>query len=316
MNLKLSIIIPVYNESESILTLNQQIASVVLKEKLSTEIIFIDDGSTDGSWGIIRNISKKHNKYLCVRGINFGINSGKSAALNEGFMHAQGEVIITMDGDLQDDPIEIPNFYHAISSDNFDLVSGWKKKRKDPLSKTIPTKIYNWATRVLSGISLHDFNCGFKAYKREVIKNIIVSGEMHRYIPLLVKQRGYDKIGEMIVNHRSRKHGKSKYGIERFSNGFLDLLTIAFLNKFGKRPMHIFGLLGIISFFIGFVISFYLAYAKLFYEQYNMTDRPIFYFSLLCMIIGSQFFLTGFLAEMIIRKRKNDHNSIIEKIGF
>ena len=314
--MKLSIIIPVFNESDSILTLTKEISSIVFKEKLSTEIIFIDDGSTDKSWDIIKKSSKKHNKYLMVRGISFGVNSGKSAALNEGFLHAQGKVVITMDGDLQDDPKEIPSFYDAICIDNFDLVSGWKKKRNDPLSKTIPTKLYNWVTRLFSGISLHDFNCGFKAYRLDVVKNIIVSGEMHRYIPLLVKQKGYDKIGEMIVNHRSRKYGKSKYGIERFSNGFLDLLTIAFLNKFGKRPMHIFGFLGIISFLIGFGISFYLAYAKLFYDQYNMTERPIFYFSLLCMIIGSQFFLTGFLGEMMIRKRKNHNDSIIEKKGF
>ena len=314
--MKLSIVIPVYNESDSIFALTREIYSVVSKQKISTELIFVDDGSTDESWSIIKSISKKKHKYFSIRGISFGRNSGKSVALNEGFVHAQGEVVITMDGDLQDDPKEIPNFYDSICVDDFDLVSGWKKKRKDPLTKTIPTKLYNWVTRLFSGISLHDFNCGFKAYKREVVKNITVTGEMHRYIPLLVKQKGYDKIGEMIVNHRSRKYGKSKYGIERFSNGFLDLLTIAFLNKFGKRPMHIFGFLGIISFLVGFGISFYLAYAKLFYEQYNMTDRPIFYFSLLCMIIGSQFFLTGFLAEMIIRKRKDNNDSIMEKIGF
>ena len=314
--MKLSIIIPVYNESESILTLKQEIASIVLKEKISTELIFVNDGSSDNSWEKIKKIAKKINKYLIVRGISFARNSGKSNALNEGFIHSRGNVIITMDGDLQDDPNEILSFYEAIAIDNFDLVSGWKKKREDPISKTIPTKIFNWATRLFSGISLNDFNCGFKAYKRDVIKNIIVSGEMHRYIPLLVKQKGYNKIGEIVVNHRSRKYGKSKYGIERFSNGFLDLMTIAFLNKFGKRPMHFFGLLGLISFFIGFLISFYLAYAKLVYAQYNMTDRPIFYFSLLSMIIGSQFFLSGFLGEMIIRKRKDNNDSIIEKKGF
>ena len=312
----LSIIIPIYNESDSIVTLKKEIDFVVSKEKIKTELIFIDDGSTDNSWSVIKLISTKKYKYLSIKGISFARNSGKSTALNEGFIHAQGAVVITMDGDLQDDPKEIPSFYDSIHVDDFDLVSGWKKNRKDPLSKTVPTKLYNWATRLFSGIGLHDFNCGFKAYKREVIKNIIVTGEMHRYIPLLVKQKGYDKIGEIIVNHRSRKYGKSKYGIERFSNGFLDLLTIAFLSKFGRRPMHIFGFLGIISFLIGFGISFYLAYSKLFYDQYNMTDRPIFYFSLLCMIIGSQFFLTGFLGEMIIRKRKSDNDSIMEKIGF
>ncbi len=314
--MNLSIIIPVFNESKSILTLVKEISAIVIKNKIITEILFINDGSTDNSWDIITSVCKKHNKYLIVKGIGFKINTGKSAALNIGFIHSQGSVVMTMDGDLQDDPKEIPNFYDAIVLDGYDLVSGWKKKRNDPLSKTIPTKLYNWATRFFSGINLHDFNCGFKSYKQNVVKNIEVSGEMHRYIPLLVKQKGFNRIGELIVNHRSRKHGKSKYGIERFSNGLLDLVTIIFLNKFGKRPMHFFGFFGIISFIIGFTISFYLAYAKLFYEQYNMTDRPIFYLSLLCMIIGSQLFLAGFIGEMIVRKKKNQNESMIEKIGF
>ena len=314
--MNLSIIIPVFNESKSLLTLVKEISAIVIKNKIITEILFINDGSTDNSWDIIKSVCKKHNKYLIVKGIGFKINTGKSAALNIGFIHSQGSVVMTMDGDLQDDPKEIPNFYDAIVLDGYDLVSGWKKKRNDPLSKTIPTKLYNWATRFFSGINLHDFNCGFKSYKQNVVKNIEVSGEMHRYIPLLVKQKGFNRIGELIVNHRSRKHGKSKYGIERFSNGLLDLVTIIFLNKFGKRPMHFFGFFGIISFIIGFTISFYLAYAKLFYEQYNMTDRPIFYLSLLCMIIGSQLFLAGFIGEMIVRKKKNQNESMIEKIGF
>ena len=314
--MNLSIIIPVFNESKSLLTLVKEISAIVIKNKIITEILFINDGSTDNSWDIITSVCKKHNKYLIVKGIGFKINTGKSAALNLGFIHSQGSVVMTMDGDLQDDPKEIPNFYDAIVLDGYDLVSGWKKKRNDPLSKTIPTKLYNWATRFFSGINLHDFNCGFKSYKQNVVKNIEVSGEMHRYIPLLVKQKGFNRIGELIVNHRSRKHGKSKYGIERFSNGLLDLVTIIFLNKFGKRPMHFFGFFGIISFIIGFTISFYLAYAKLFYEQYNMTDRPIFYLSLLCMIIGSQLFLAGFIGEMIVRKKKNQNESMIEKIGF
>ncbi len=314
--MNLSIIIPVFNESKSLLTLVKEISAIVIKNKIITEILFINDGSTDNSWDIITSVCKKHNKYLIVKGIGFKINTGKSAALNIGFIHSQGSVVMTMDGDLQDDPKEIPNFYDAIVLDGYDLVSGWKKKRNDPLSKTIPTKLYNWATRFFSGINLHDFNCGFKSYKQNVVKNIEVSGEMHRYIPLLVKQKGFNRIGELIVNHRSRKHGKSKYGIERFSNGLLDLVTIIFLNKFGKRPMHFFGFFGIISFIIGFTISFYLAYAKLFYEQYNMTDRPIFYLSLLCMIIGSQLFLAGFIGEMIVRKKKNQNESMIEKIGF
>ena len=314
--MNLSIIIPVFNESKSILTLVKEISAIVIKNKIITEILFINDGSTDNSWRIIKSVCKKHNKYLIVKGIGFKANTGKSAALNSGFIHSQGSVVMTMDGDLQDDPKEIPNFYYAIKIDDFDLVSGWKKKRNDPLSKTIPTKLYNWATRFFSDINLHDFNCGFKAYKQNVVKNIEVSGEMHRYIPLLVKQKGFNNIGELIVNHRSRKHGKSKYGLERFSNGLLDLVTIVFLNKFGKRPMHFFGFFGIIAFLIGFSISFYLAYAKLFYEQYNMTDRPIFYLSLLCMIIGSQLFLAGFICELIVRKKKNQNDSMIEKIGF
>ena len=314
--MNLSIIIPVFNESKSILTLVKEISAIVIKNKIITEILFINDGSTDNSWDIITSVCKKHNKYLIVKGIGFKINTGKSAALNIGFIHSQGSVVMTMDGDLQDDPKEIPNFYDAIVLDGYDLVSGWKKKRNDPLSKTIPTKLYNWATRFFSGINLHDFNCGFKSYKQNVVKNIEVSGEMHRYIPLLVKQKGFNRIGELIVNHRSRKHGKSKYGIERFSNGLLDLVTIIFINKFGKRPMHFFGFFGIISFLIGFAISFYLAYAKFFYDQYNMTDRPIFYLSLLCMIIGSQLFLAGFIGEMIVRKTKNQNESMIEKIGF
>ena len=314
--MNLSIIIPVFNESKSLLTLFKEISAIVIKNKIITEILFINDGSSDNSWSIIKSISKKHNKYLIVKGISFKENSGKSAALNVGFSHALGDVVITMDGDLQDDPKEIPNFYDAIMLDGFDLVSGWKKKRNDPLSKTIPTKLYNLTTRYFSGINLHDFNCGFKSYKKNVVKNIIVSGEMHRYIPLLVKKKGFNRIGELIVNHRSRKHGKSKYGLERFSNGFLDLVTIIFINKFGKRPMHFFGFLGIISFLIGFAISFYLAYAKFFYDQYNMTDRPIFYLSLLCMIIGSQLFLAGFIGEMIVRKTKSYNDLMIEKIGF
>ena len=314
--MNLSIIIPVFNESKSLLTLFKEISAIVIKNKIITEILFINDGSSDNSWSIIKSISKKHNKYLIVKGISFKENSGKSAALNVGFSHASGDVVITMDGDLQDDPKEIPNFYDAIMLDGFDLVSGWKKKRNDPLSKTIPTKLYNLTTRYFSGINLHDFNCGFKSYKKNVVKNIIVSGEMHRYIPLLVKKKGFNRIGELIVNHRSRKHGKSKYGLERFSNGFLDLVTIIFINKFGKRPMHFFGFLGIISFLIGFAISFYLAYAKFFYDQYNMTDRPIFFLSLLCMIIGSQLFLAGFIGEMIVRKTKSYNDLMIEKIGF
>ena len=312
----LSVVIPLYNESESITPLIQEIVSVVQKNEFKTEIIFINDGSTDGSWKKINENQKNHHQNVFIRGINFRKNLGKSNALNQGFKYAMGKVVVTMDADLQDNPIEIPKFVNSILVNGFDVTSGWKKNRKDPFSKTFPTKIFNWATRLFSGIHLHDFNCGFKAYKLEVVKNITVSGEMHRYIPLLVKRKGYTKIGEMIVSHRVREHGKSKFGVERFSNGFLDLLTILFLNKFGNRPMHFFGLLGLICFVIGFCVAGYFTYTKLFLNYYNMTERPLFFFGLLSMIIGSQLFLVGFLAEMIIRNKKIESNEISDKIGF
>ena len=311
-----SVVIPLYNESESIITLGEEIASVCQKNYFKTEVIFINDGSTDQSWSKIKEMTKRKYDYISFRGVNFIKNLGKSNALNEGFKYVSGKVVITMDADLQDNPIEIPKFVNLIIKKDSDLVSGWKKNRKDPFSKTLPTKLFNSVTRFFSGIQLHDFNCGFKAYKLEVVRNIIISGEMHRYIPLLVKRKGYTKIDEVEVNHREREHGKSKFGVERFSNGFLDLLTILFLNKFGNRPMHFFGLLGILFFMIGFCIAVYFSYSKLVLNHYHMTDRPLFFLGILAMIVGVQFFLAGFLAEIIIRNKKIDSNEISEKIGF
>lgn len=312
--MNLSIIIPVFNESESLIILSDEIHSVMLDLQYSYEIIFIDDGSTDESWSIIQSLSV-HNS---TKSIRFKKNIGKSAALDVGFFYAQGEVVITMDSDLQDDPREIPALYNMIKLDGYDLVSGWKKNRLDPLSKTIPTKLYNWATRIVSGISLHDFNCGLKAYSNDALKDIRLSGEMHRYIPLLVKNEGYDKIGEKIINHRKRSYGVTKYGgWNRFSNGLLDLISISFLHKFGRAPMHLFGLLGIVFFSIGFIIAVYLTYAKVILMEFNMTDRPLFYLGMLCMLIGSQLFLAGFLGELIIRnKPQNSIDKISQKIGF
>ena len=312
--MNLSIIIPVFNESESLIILSDEIHSVMLDLQYSYEIIFIDDGSTDESWSIIQSLSV-HNS---TKSIRFKKNIGKSAALDVGFFYAQGEVVITMDSDLQDDPREIPALYNMIKLDGYDLVSGWKKNRLDPLSKTIPTKLYNWATRIVSGISLHDFNCGLKAYSNDALKDIRLSGEMHRYIPLLVKNEGYDKIGEKIINHRKRSYGVTKYGgWNRFSNGLLDLISISFLHKFGRAPMHLFGLLGIVFFSIGFIIAVYLTYAKVILMEFNMTDRPLFYLGMLCMLIGSQLFLAGFLGELIIRnKPQNSTDKISQKIGF
>jgi len=310
----ISIILPVFNESNSIKILAHEIDSVLSDFDLTYEIIFIDDGSTDNSWTVIDDLVSKPE----IKAIRFKKNSGKSAALDVGFLHVVGKVVITMDSDLQDDPNEIPALYHMIINDGYDLVSGWKKKRLDPLSKTIPTKLYNWATRMMSGIYLHDFNCGLKAYAIAVVKEIRLSGDMHRYIPLLVKNNGYTKIGEKIVNHRKRTYGETKYGgWNRFSNGLLDLILILFLHRFGKAPMHLFGLLGIICFLFGFLIAAYLTYAKYILSQFNMTDRPLFYLGMLCMIIGAQLFLSGFLGELIIRNNNISHSKkISKKIGF
>jgi glycosyltransferase involved in cell wall biosynthesis len=257
-----------------------------------------DDGSTDNSWEVIRQLSAKNKR---IKGIRFRRNYGKSAALNTGFQATKGNVVITMDADLQDSPEEIPDLYKMITVDNFDLVSGWKSKRYDPLSKTIPTKLFNAATRSISGIQLHDFNCGLKAYKSKVVKSIEVYGEMHRYIPVIAKWAGFRKIGEKAVQHQARKYGTTKFGFERFINGFLDLLSITFVGKFGKRPMHLFGTLGTLSFVIGLCILGYLSIAKLIYAEYGIASRPLFFFGILALIIGSQLFVTGFLAELMVR---------------
>ena len=318
--MNISIIIPAFNEEESVEKLAAEIVSILSLTEYTYEIIFIDDGSVDSTWSVISGLHESVKRYenYDIRGIRFRKNIGKSAALDVGFSHAQGEVIITMDADLQDDPNEIVPLYKMIKHEGYDLVSGWKKKRLDPISKTIPTKLYNWATRIMSGIKLHDFNCGLKAYSINLVKDIQLSGEMHRYIPLLAKNQGYLKIGEKIVNHRKRTHGVTKYGgWNRFSNGLLDLISISFLNKFGKTPMHFFGLLGILSFFMGFVIAAYLTYTKIFLFQFNMTDRPLFYLGLLFMIIGSQLFLSGFLGELIIQNKPMDSvGKITKKLGF
>lgn len=297
--MNLSIIVPLYNEEESLNELNDWIVKVMKSNHFSYEIVYVDDGSGDDSWKVIENISKKND---FVKGLRFRRNYGKSAALNEGFKAAQGDVVITMDADLQDNPEEIPEMFRMIREDGYDMVSGWKKKRHDPILKTIPSKFYNWTTRRLSGIKLHDMNCGLKAYRNEVVKNIEVYGEMHRYIPIIAKWEGYSKIGEKVVLHQKRKYGVTKFGLDRFVKGYLDLLSIIFVSKFGQRPMHLFGTFGSLIFFIGFVMAAYLAYTKFFTDNYKMmTERPLFYFGLLAMMIGTQLFLTGFIADLISR---------------
>lgn len=308
----LSIIISLLNEEESLPELLDWIKKVMDKHQFSHEIILIDDGSTDNSWKIIEEYAKK---YSNIKGIKFRRNYGKSAALYSGFDTAQGNVIITMDADLQDSPEEIPELYRMITEDGYDLVSGWKKKRKDPvLSKNLPSKLFNWTARRIHGLKLHDMNCGLKAYRSNVVKSIEVYGDMHRFIPVLAKNAGFKKIGEKVVSHRARKYGYSKFGIERFINGFLDLLTLSFMSKFGKRPMHFFGLMGTFSFFFGFVILAYLTFAKFAYHAYKMTERPLFFLGLLLIIFGSQLFLTGFLAELVSRNAAERNKYDIEKI--
>ncbi|MFJ1426848.1 glycosyltransferase family 2 protein [Capnocytophaga canimorsus] len=313
--MQISVIIPLLNERESLNELHRWIAEVMRKNAFSYEIIFIDDGSTDGSWNEIKRIAGEDNQ---VKGIRFLKNYGKSQALNIGFKKAKGEVVITMDADLQDNPEEISELYKMITQQQNDLVSGWKKKRYDSvISKNIPSKLFNWAARKTSGLPLHDFNCGLKAYRNEVVKNIDVSGEMHRYIPLLAKNAGYQKITEKIVKHQARKYGHTKFGASRFINGFLDLITISFISNFGKRPMHFFGALGVLMFFIGFCFAFYLGIDKLFIHPHNrlITSRPEFYVALVTMIIGVQFFIAGFLGEIILGTRKKEKRyKIREKI--
>ena len=308
--MNLSLVIPLFNEEESLQELSDWIARVCTANNFSYEVLFIDDGSRDGSWKKIEEIAGKNPN---MKGIRMRRNYGKSGALQTGFEAVQGDVVITMDADLQDSPDEIPGLFKMITEENYDLVSGWKKKRYDPISKTLPTKLFNAATRKMSGIKLHDFNCGLKAYKKEVVKNIDVYGEMHRYIPVLAGWAGFRRIGEKEVQHQKRKYGKTKFGLERFINGFLDLLSIGFVTKFGKRPMHLFGLLGTIIFFIGFVIAGYLAYAKFVFLEFKMTDRPLFYFGLLAMVVGTQLFLTGFISELIVRHSPDKNKYQIEK---
>ncbi|MUH37792.1 glycosyltransferase [Zobellia amurskyensis] len=302
----LSIIIPLLNEEESLKELHDWIVNVMRSNDFVYEILFIDDGSTDDSWKIITALSQINPN---VKGLRFKKNFGKSQALHAGFKAAQGNVVITMDADLQDDPEEIPELYRLIKEDKFDLVSGWKKKRFDSvLFKNMPSKLFNWAARQTSGVKLHDFNCGLKAFNKKVIKSIEVSGEMHRYIPVLAKNAGYSNIGEKVVKHQARKYGKTKFGMERFINGFLDLLTIWFVSKFGRQPMHLFGALGVLMFIIGFGFAIYLGIDKLFINPYGrlITDRPQFFIALTAMIIGTQLFLAGFLGEILIRSRKNE----------
>lgn len=300
--LQISIVVPLYNEAESLPELCSWIDQVMQKNQFSYEMIFINDGSKDNSWQVLQELAKQ---YPTVKGISFARNYGKSAALHEGFQKASGQVVITMDADLQDSPDEIPELYRMITSDGYDLVSGWKQKRFDPLTKTIPTKLYNAATRALSGVYLNDFNCGLKAYKLEVVKTIKLYGEMHRYIPVQAKWNGFTKIGEKVVQHQARKYGVTKFGLERFLYGFLDLLSITFVQTFGKRPMHLFGSLGILSFFSGSLITLWLIGEKLYniannFKYRNVTDNPLFFLALVAIILGVQLFVAGFLGELLI----------------
>ena len=307
--MNISIIIPLLNEQESLPELTSWITKVMDAHNFSYEVIFIDDGSTDGSWQTIQQLSNENQN---IKGIRFLRNYGKSQALHAGFAKAQGDVIITMDADLQDSPDEIPELFAMVTEENYDLVSGWKKKRYDSVvAKNLPSKLFNWAARKTSGVELNDFNCGLKAYKKTVIKNIEVSGEMHRYIPVLAKNAGFSKIGEKVVLHQARKYGESKFGMSRFINGFLDLITIWFLSKYGKRPMHLFGAFGVLMFIIGFLSTFLIIGVKLFrlsfgYETILVTSNPLFYIALTAMIIGTQLFLAGFLGEIILRTKNNE----------
>ncbi|WP_315012336.1 glycosyltransferase family 2 protein [Capnocytophaga leadbetteri] len=312
--MQISIVIPLLNEEESLAELYQWLTKVLTVNRFSYEIIFVDDGSTDGSWRVIMQLAEKDAQ---VRGIRFLRNYGKSQALHAGFKAAEGEVVITMDADLQDSPDEIPALYEMITKDNYDLVSGWKKKRYDSvLAKNLPSKLFNWAARKTSGLTLHDFNCGLKAYKKEVIKNVEVSGEMHRYIPVLAKNAGFNRITEKVVQHQARKYGVTKFGMSRFINGFLDLITISFLSHFGKRPMHFFGALGVLMFFIGFLFSAYLGIDKLFINPNGrlIADRPQFYLALTTMLIGTQFFIAGFLGEIILKTKNNEERYKISEL--
>ncbi|SEB16935.1 glycosyltransferase family 2 protein [Pedobacter hartonius] len=311
----ISVVIPLYNEDESLPELTAWIARVMEEHNFSYEILFVDDGSTDNSWNVIEELKIS---YPAVKAIKFRRNYGKSAALNVAFEASQGEVLITMDADLQDSPDEIPELYRRLREEKLDIISGWKKKRYDPITKTIPTKLFNAATRKMSGIQLNDFNCGLKAYRSDVVKTIEVYGEMHRYIPVIAKWAGFKNIGEQVVEHRARKYGVTKFGFSRFINGFLDLLSIFFVGKFGKRPMHFFGSMGVLSFLVGTIMALWIIGEKLYHISMNtsyreITDQPGFYIALVAIILGSQLFLTGFVAELVTRNASERNQYLIEK---
>ncbi|MBO0952196.1 glycosyltransferase family 2 protein [Fibrella forsythiae] len=318
--MQLTILIPLYNEDESLPELHDWIVRVVTEHNYSYELLFMDDGSTDHSWDVIEGLAARNPH---VRGIRFARNSGKTAALQTGFQAARGRVVITMDADLQDSPDEIPELYRMITEEGYDLVSGWKEKRYDPITKTLPTKLFNGVARWVSGVKLHDFNCGLKAYRQEVVKSLNLYGDMHRNIPIIANWNGYSRIGEKVVQHRARKYGTTKFGLERFVNGFLDILVIAFVNKFSKRPMHFFGGLGTLSFFFGMIMALVIVGQKKYnilqgLPYRNATDNPLFYFGLIAIVLGVQLFLAGFLAELYIRQSsgKTTEYQIARKIGF
>ena len=318
--MQLTLLVPLYNEDESLPELHDWIVRVVTEHDYTYELLFVDDGSTDRSWDVIERLAE-HNPN--VRGIRFARNMGKTAALQTGFQAARGRVVITMDADLQDSPDEIPELYRMITEDGYDLVSGWKQKRYDPLTKTLPTRLFNGVARWISGVKLHDFNCGLKAYRQEVVKSLNLYGDMHRNIPIVANWNGYGRIGEKVVQHQARKYGTTKFGLERFINGFLDMLVIAFVHKFSKRPMHLFGGLGTLSFFVGMVMSLFVVGQKLYnisqgIRYRNATDNPLFYFALIAIVLGVQLFLAGFLAELYIRQSsaKTPEHQIARKIGF
>jgi len=311
----ISVVVPLYNEEESLPELFAWIKRVMEANHYTYEVIFVNDGSTDSSWKIIKELQKESD---CVKGIKFKRNYGKSPALFCGFRKVEGDVVITMDADMQDSPDEIPGLYHMIMNEKYDMVSGWKKKRYDPLSKTIPTRLFNSTARLVSGIHLHDFNCGLKAYRKDVVKSIEVYGDMHRYIPFLAKNAGYKKIGERVVQHRARQYGTTKFGLDRFVNGYLDLLTLWFLSRFGVKPMHFFGLLGSLMFILGFIAVVVVGAMKLYHMYYGLpyglvTDSPYFFLSLVLMILGTQLFLAGFVGELITRNSPERNNYNIEE---
>ena len=313
--LQISIVIPLYNEAESLPELHDWIVRVMVKHNFSYEILYVDDGSSDESWDVIKQLSLGNH---AVKGYKFTRNYGKTAALQTAFINTKGDVVITMDADLQDSPDEIPELYRMIKEDGYDLVSGWKKKRYDPLMKTLPTKLFNGISRWVSGVNLHDFNCGLKAYKSRVVKSITIYGEMHRNIPIIAKWNGFKKIGEKVVQHQARKYGTTKFGLERFIFGFLDLLTVAFVNKFGRRPMHFFGTMGVLSFLIGSLMAIYLLFEKLYninqgLRYRNVTENPLFFLALIAIVIGSQLFLAGFIGELFVKQNFKKDEYLIEE---